>query len=290
MLGTQTLDALCECAMKISGNVAGRQGASWIEKEASIIFAKLCMTCISLLKLVPDSSFYSSSKGFQIWDVGSASTLSRNIMETYFALCYIINDWKFENEAELKQLVWEYHETFERLEIIRTGIPNSKSSVQITKILEKRRYNLEKASAFQKLNPELKKEILKGERFKLVSRKIICEKSGISKKYYDSEFKNASNFTHTSPLSLKLMDSYKIESPEGRALFKRVVDSTAGFVALALRDYTILCPDQKDELPAEIKKIITLWEGILRWEQNESFNEYTLLAEKLEEQDNAGET
>ena len=105
---TRTIDNLCHCTMTLSSKTAGRSGVSWREQQASLIFAKLCITCISFLKLIPKSSFFTATKGLNIWDLSSAASLARNIIESYCVLYYVGIDKPSDSEIEFRELLWEY--------------------------------------------------------------------------------------------------------------------------------------------------------------------------------------
>lgn len=102
------LEKLCENSMLISQK-ADKIEANWFEVEASIIFAKLVITSIAILRFIPESKYFSSVCGMKIWDITSIAFLTRNLIETYLALYYIAIDDVSVDEKELRKLFWKYH-------------------------------------------------------------------------------------------------------------------------------------------------------------------------------------
>src|SRR5580765_5980528 len=118
MSKTSTLDHLCDCAMQISASTQGR-ATDWRGKHASLVFARLCITCISLLRCIPSSSFYAPARHLNVWDLSSASSLCRNLIEAYCVLVYVASNPGDDEERQFRQALWEYHGVFERHEVLR---------------------------------------------------------------------------------------------------------------------------------------------------------------------------
>src|SRR5262249_29882874 len=106
----QTLEALCQCAVALSLRRQGPPTSEWQLLEGSTIFARNCLTCISLLRLVPISSFYRPVEKLDAWDLASVASLVRNIIETYFVLFYVLEQVS-ESESRARQCLWRFHES-----------------------------------------------------------------------------------------------------------------------------------------------------------------------------------
>jgi len=52
------------------------------------------------------------------------ASLSRNLVEAYLTLQYMLEPLSTNGEAILRENVWRYHETFERLKMLRIALPN----------------------------------------------------------------------------------------------------------------------------------------------------------------------
>jgi hypothetical protein len=180
LMKTKTLDKLCHCALALSSKTEGRSGVSWLEQQASLVFAKLCITCISFLKLIPKSSFFTFTKGLSIWDLSSAASLARNIMESYCVLYYVGIDKPSEGEREFRELLWEYHDAFERHEMLRISLPSSANLSDIAALFETVKGRLQNSPYFKKLSPGHQENLLRGNDFKILSNVVLCKRAGIS--------------------------------------------------------------------------------------------------------------
>ena len=83
----------------------------------------------------------------------------------------------------------------------------------------------------------------------------------MSRKYLASYYKYCSNLTHTSPMAVAMMNAFRAGTPEGRQRFKYVSELATAFMALTIRDFVRLVPDQKAYVDQEILDIIRVWEG-----------------------------
>src|SRR5437762_12583249 len=99
----QSLESLCECAIRLSGNTQGRSGVTWRVMIASLVFSKITLNIISILRLTPGSTFSKSVGGMQVWDLSSVASLSRNLVETYLTLQYMLEPLPASGEDVLRE-------------------------------------------------------------------------------------------------------------------------------------------------------------------------------------------
>jgi hypothetical protein len=170
----QTLEALCQCAVSLSLRTQGRPTYDWQLLEGSTIFARNCLTCISLLRLVPISSFYRPVEKLDAWDLASVASLVRNIIETYFVLFYVLEQVS-ESENRARQCLWRFHESSERLKALRLGVPSSKRIAELEKEYFHRKQQLESSSFFQTLPTKQRKNLLDGRDSKFLTRGKLAE-------------------------------------------------------------------------------------------------------------------
>ncbi len=260
--------------MILSSKTEGRGGVSWREQQASLVFAKLCVTCISFLRLIPRSSFFTSTKGLNIWDLSSAASLARNIIESYCVLYYIGRDKSSDTEHEFRELLWEYHDAFERYEMLRTTLPSSANISDIAALFEALKVLIQNSAYFNTLSAGYQKSLLDGKDFKIVSNVDICKHAGISERYYRSEYKYCSAFAHTAPFSISQLDAFRAGAPDAEPILEHLVQVTTGFLTVAIRDYVWIFPDQTSEITSEVADCIKYWEQILRWEKLPEFKTY----------------
>ena len=270
-LKIEVLERLCECAITLSVNTCDRQVPSWREQKGSLIFAKLIATCLSLLRLLPSSSHYSPSKGRRVWDAPSAATLTRSIIESYCIFFYVAIDPVTPEENLFREYLWDYHEANERAEMVRIGLPHSPNLDELKAICGVARDRLEAASHFRKLSPGYQANLLAGKDFRVLGNVDICRRAGISENYYRSEFRFFSAYVHTAPFAISQAAVFRAGTPVAEEFFKRIFQSAIGWMALNVRDFVRLFPDQKPVLDQDILECIGVWEVLATWEKQEGF-------------------
>ena len=265
MQDSSTLDQLCDCAIHVSMNTQGRP-TDWRGAKASVLFAKLCITCISFLRFIPNSSFYVPAKSLPLLDLSSAASLCRNLIEAYYVLLYVSSNPEDEEDREFRQALWDYHAEFERHEMLRVALPSSKTLPKAVALLAQCRTRLEKSPRFQRLSKGHQTKLLEGDNFKLSSSIELSRAAGISEKYYRAQYKYCSTFAHSSPYSISQMESLA-DAPDTEHVWGMLVNIATGYTALAIRDFIRLFPDQQGKLPEKAIESISLWEEILKWEK-----------------------
>jgi Family of unknown function (DUF5677) len=264
----QTLETLCHCAISLSTRTQGRPTSNWQLLEGSSIFARNCLTCVSLLRLVPISSFYRPIEKLDVWDLPSVASLVRNIIETYHIFFYIVEGVS-ESECEARQALWCFHEIAERLRALQLGVPSSKGIDELKKDYLRRKVRLEASPFFQGLSNKQRNNLLNGRDSKFLTQNEIAERTGVSLNYLASCYKYCSNFIHTSPMAVAMMNTFRAGTPVGLERFKYVSDLATAFMALTIRDLVHLVPDQRAHINEGTWDTIRLWEGVLRnWERN----------------------
>lgn len=266
----QSLETAVFCAMRISSQTQGRGAVHWHTMMASLAYARLALNGLSILRLSPGSSLCLTN-GFQIWDLPSVSALSRNLIETYLTLHYFTRIQFSTDELQLREHVWRYHEICERVKMLRSGVPTSIGLPQLEHKMSRLKQEVELNPLFQNLPKEKRKRIQHGAVAKLETNEQLCGSAGISQNYYDSTFKYGSNHTHSSPFSFAQMDGFRAGDPSAEQVFRMALHVSTGFIALGTRDYLQLAPDQLVFLSPEEKRLVALWEDILKWETRSHF-------------------
>jgi hypothetical protein len=271
MSNIATLDQLCDCGIQISGSTQDRP-TDWFGQQASIVFGKSVITCISFLRLIPQSSFYATTKNLHLWDLSSAASLCRNLIESYYVQFYVSSFLASEEERLFRRALWEYHCAFERHEMLRSGLPKSKRLPDVAASLAKHRLTLEQTTQFQGLSAGHQKKLLAGSKFKLDSSIELSRAAGISEYYYSAQYKYCSAFAHSAPFSISQMDAFRAGTPEAARVLGVLVSLATGYSALAVRDFIRLFPDQEISVPPDIKECIAEWEEIFKWKKQPWFD------------------
>lgn len=264
----ETLDKLCECGWRISLETDGRKTTDWRGEAASVVFGKMFATCISFLRLNPKSSYYRKDPP-DLWDLPSAATLCRNLIEAFYVLAYLVESPADQETRDFQKALWDYHAAFERHELLRVGVPDSKGLPDMQAEHESARIALEALPTFQQLSERHRAELLKGKAFMLPSKVDFSRALGISEKFFRFHYRHCSSYAHTSPYSVSRLGSLTAGTEKGERAFRIIAGAATAYTALALREFLRLCPDQQDSLSVEIKEAVALSEGMLRdWDSH----------------------
>jgi hypothetical protein len=271
MDGIKELEALCQTITIVSANTQGHP-TDWRGQQASLAFAKFGISCITLLRLVPGSSYFTLAGPFAAWDLSAVASQCRSLMEAYYLLCYLVREPTTNEEKEFRQCLWDYHEAFERHEMLCIALPDATSLAKLAQALATQRTRLEASPHFQQLSPGHRKELLAGRSFKLESAIELSRKAGISENYYRSWYKYCSAFAHSAPFAIAQLDSFRAGAEEANHILGTLVQLASSFCAVAIRDFVSLFADQQASLDQKVKEAIARWEGILKWERSPCFN------------------
>ena len=255
----------------VSGAVAGREVAVWRLQEASIILAKACTTGLSAQKCNPLSKFYAPAGPYKLWDVSSYATLCRALVELYLNLHYIAAESVPDEEHEFRRFLWGHHREVERLKMVEEALPDSDALSDLRRTVDANRATIMAHGFYARLAQDRQKVARSGRDSKYLKNDEICVRAGMSKRYVSSMFKYLSNHTHTSPLSLAIMDIQFAGSPGARESFEFVSQILAQFCAMVVRDMIAICPDPKPILEGEIIAEIAEAEDMLKWEKSPAF-------------------
>jgi hypothetical protein len=264
----EKLESLVDFSSSLSMRTQDRR-CTWEQQEISLAFARVCITALSFLRLIPGSSWFSEPKGLAIWDISSAASLVRNVMEGYYVMVYLaIPNYPAEH-PDFKRLLWLYHEAFERKQMISISLPSSTNLPLVEGLLAAAEVELKASPFFQVQKQRRQDEFLGGKDFMLLSKVDLSKTAGISERYFRAEYKKCSAFAHSAPFSLNQLGAFSAGSPESVALFRSLVRTTSAYIAFALRDFAKVF---SENLPIEITKIISFWENIMKWERNPHFD------------------
>lgn len=266
MEDTERLDDLCDSAMRISAETTGRAVDTWEMEKVSIVFAKICITVISLLRLVPSSRLCASSGGIKAWDLSSLATLVRHLMEAYYLQFYLTHDSCPDDEREFRRLLWNYHSAFERRQVLRAAIPESSGLPGLEAHVHSLRQQMEAHPVFQGHSECRQRRLVQGRDFLLRSRDELSRGAGISEDYCRAQYKYCSNFAHSSPFSISTLDLFRAGDEDSERVMGVLVSLATGYLAKAVRDFVRLFPDQESTLSPLSTETVGMWQEILKWD------------------------
>jgi hypothetical protein len=267
MVSEIALDRLCDFAFSLSINSQDKT-TDWRGHKTSIVFGKVAATCATFLKLIPGSPSFTPFKRYALWDLASAASLCRNLVEAYYVLAYLCREPESSEEAHFQERLWDYHEIFQRQKMLQAVSPSSAHLPKLESTLNAKKDKLVCTSKWEQLSNGRQKELLKGKDFTLLSQQEIAREAGISVNYHRGVYGFCSAHTHCAPFSVSQLNEFQAGNVESERVIGTLVEYTTGFTALAIRDFTSLFLDPKPEIPESIQEIVQFWQDIVMWDQS----------------------
>lgn len=261
----KTLETLCQTAMNLSITTSGRMASSWREEYGSHIFAKICVTVIAILKLLPKSTFYVAKENMEIWDISSVCTLARSLIDSYNAFHYLIIEKVDRDELEFRFSLWHLHSECERLEMLELIKSTSSKVEELRQNIENLRKKLKNNKFYQKLNLKEQKVYSSGDKGIFLTNREISKKAGINPDYYKAVYKYLSNYVHTYSFSISQIAIFNAKDPQSLQLFEPIVGYCTAYLCLSLRDFLKIVPDQSKNVPSDVMNTVDIWEGIVKF-------------------------
>ncbi len=261
VLNQEIADEIAGNAIKISNALAGIKDFSWQEFQASIIFSRICLNYLSVMRYSITSRYYQTIAGLEIRDISTQAVLARGLIEGYLTLFYFTLTKDEKVEIEFKKLLWKYHKESERFKILKLIYPDSKNLPQILKYREQTRKRLMESRFFQSLNNGLQKKLLAKDKSKHLSNVEICKLANIHCDYYRSTYKQLSNFVHYSPY---LNDQFDVTNNEidETELFSNISNMSCGYMTAVLSGFRDLFSEYNYSFPDKIERTIQIWQGV----------------------------
>ncbi len=264
------LETLAADIMQLSQATHGRD-TDWRGEQASLAFGKIGVTALTFLRVVPGSPYFGPVGRYAVWDLSAIVSLCRCLIESYYVLCYLRNEPADPAQKLFRQWLWEYHEEFERHEMLRLMFPMSPNLPPMEQELKGRRARLEASQVFQSLTPGHRRELIVGRNFKLESAVDLSRQAGISEKYYRAQYKYCSTFIHGAPFAFSQLNAFRAGSAESSGVLKMPVSLATAYSALAARDFLAMFPDVAGLLSDRSRQLIGFWEEIVKWENSVGF-------------------
>ena len=202
---------LANFAFRLSVDNTGLKTKSWHEIEGSILFAKICLHCRSILTLLPGSQYFHPTFNQTSWDFASIAALVRALIETYHVFYYLAVEQVSAIDREFRKLLWIFHSEHERFLMLKYINSKSENLHTVEKNSRNWKDQLSNCSYFNTLSNNEKQKWLSGKFACSVSPAEISENSGINKNYFRGVYKYLSNYAHATGFGIAQMDSMRTE-------------------------------------------------------------------------------
>ncbi len=168
-----------------------------------LLFEKIKITADSILKISP-YSIYDREKNY-IWDLSSVAVLSRNIIENYNMVFYLVLEKIDSSEKKFREMLCELHSLVEKIKMyFNLEVDQEIIELQQDKI-DSLRKKIKENKFYKSLHFEKKKEILRGKQIFYFPKHILYKKIdvGIGSKNMEFLYRFTSNYVHTSPFAIE---------------------------------------------------------------------------------------
>jgi hypothetical protein len=216
---------------------------------ASILFAKLCVTSVSMIQLLPGNGIFPST--FNNWDAASISTLSRNLIENYHAFFYLTIEKIPEVEWACRVQLFNLHDCITRKKMfsdfkIEEDLPKFEQQA------DELRDILKQNSFFLNFTVGEQKNLLKGEHAFYLNREAIERRMRTGQSDLKAVYRLLSIQTHTLPMSfcrtIEQRRGTGVETDTELHYIKLAITYVIPYLQLATRQLLELYPSAKQQL------------------------------------------
>jgi hypothetical protein len=253
----KAFEALVSTATSISYNSGGRQ-ASGKQWWAASLFTRLCTMSVSILMLVPRSSF--ASRKLDHWDFGSLAPLVRNLMECYLTFFYLCIEEVDEIEWKARITIMHLRDNLSRLQLFQAFNTHTDTAGYDAHAADLRNRLLN--NAFFMLLPEKqRKRFLKGDVALLLSQDEIVTRMGGDVSTFRGIYKFFSAQVHSTPMAFYRTGRHNrgrgLENVVEKKYIAMALDYAGEYVLRATREMVGLFPDLKALIGEDTKGAAT---------------------------------
>ena len=239
----KTFEELCHHAAILSDENAGRK-TSDRKYWGSIIFSKICLTAIGVLRFLPDSVFYTRTNNLEIWDISSICILSRSLIDAYYVFFYLAIDNISDDEFTFRLILWELHSVCERLSMLKLIKSKISAIPDLIQEIDRLKERLKHNAYYRELRTGKKDKFISGKYGLSLDRNQISKKVGINVDYANMIYKDLSQYVHSYTISISVLNKLKPGSPDFFRLATTIICHCICYMWLSIRDFQRLFPDQ----------------------------------------------
>ncbi|WP_439697413.1 DUF5677 domain-containing protein [Mucilaginibacter sp. AW1-7] len=246
----------CENYVQLATTVSGSIHHQPVDDRAfwaSVLFAKLCVTSVSLVQLLPGNCIFPSA--FNNWDTPSVATLARNIIENYHAYFYLCIEQIPDTEWQCRLQLFNLHDCLTRkkiltdFQVIREDLPKFEQQA------DELRAVLRQNNFFLTFSENEQKRLLKGEHAFYLNREAIEQRMGTGESDLKAMYRLLSVQTHTLPMSfyrtIEQRRGTGVETETELHYISMAVEYIIPYLQLATRQIIALYPAARSVLNQE---------------------------------------
>jgi hypothetical protein len=166
---------------------------------ASVLFAKFCVTSVSLVQLLPGNLIFPSA--FDNWDAPSVATLSRNLIENYHTLFYLCIEKVSEQEWQCRLQLFNLHDCITRKKLFTDLGTEAEMLANFEQQANELREQLKLNPFFLGFSDSERKKWLKGDHAFYLTREDIEQRFSPGVSHFKAMYRLLSSQAHTFPMS-----------------------------------------------------------------------------------------
>lgn len=226
-------DAMLEYATTTSSKLIGLVPSEVSHGYAEQIFVKLLAHATTLRQLAPDPE---RRKPKELWDLSSACTIARAVIEAYDAMAYIVLGTDDQVERTYRILLWELHDYDRRVKMLESIGSTSPDYIKTVSDAEGVRKKIKISAHHSNVSPGIKKKMDERDAPAfLLGRKERCIAANINFDYYNTVTMHLSQYVHTLPFAVHQLFSFKAGGSSELHLMSLPLQYTLTFLAQAIQ-------------------------------------------------------
>ena len=257
-------DALVAYALALSTSISGKDATRDEHLYADAIFKKLVGHGITLKRISPTGMQPTTEGVSELWDVSSASSLARAMVEAYDALAYVAIHRVSEEERRFRILLWKLHDQDRRQKMLGLIGSSSPAAAEIDLNVSTLRGELLAHPLFASAEKSLVGKIKNGEAppFHL-SHHERNHRSGINHDYYTAAVMFLSSYVHTFPFAIHQLMEFRAGEENSLRLMSMPIEYASGFLAKGIQGMIEMFAEHAPVPSQSTQHTIDIWLGIV---------------------------
>lgn len=259
------LDTLVKYGVSASSALANKEAPLDREYYADRIFSKLLCHAITLKRIIPTGLVPLKQGYSELWDISSACSLTRALIESFDALAYVSIEEIRDHEREFRILLWKLHSEERRSKMLELIGSSSPEFTRIKEDIIKLRNDVMQHNFFTTLDKGTQKKISnqKSPAFYL-SHAEKNKRASLNHEYYNSCIIFLSSYVHTYPFSIHQLMKFRAGDEESLRLMSMPIQYTVGFLAKGIEGIRIVFGKRLPSMTDQESELCLIWTEILK--------------------------
>jgi hypothetical protein len=258
-------DALVTHSIAISSAIAGKDAERNEHLYAAAIFKKLVGHAVTLRRISPTGMQPEVPGVSELWDLSSASSLARAVVETYDALAYVAVHQANAEERHFRILLWKLHDQERRQKILGLIGSSSSNVAEIGANVSRLRDELLAHPLFICAEKSFVGNVKsrKTPSFHL-SQLERNEQSGVNHDYYNAAVMFLSSHVHTFPFAVHQLMQFRAGELDSLRMMSMPMQYATGFLAKGIQGMSEIFAEDAPMPSQSTRDTLDMWLGIVK--------------------------